>query len=173
MIHYIGSFFPDLHEVTRSLNDPLKADALWFWGPYQEQSFNAVKPLVSAAPVLVFYDVTKPATVSADSSSYGLGGVPLQQHGQKSKPVAFCSLTLTAAEQRYAQIEEKKTSWGMRLREIRPISLWSGTVQTLNRPQTSRALNQQQGSRQHPTEVPAPSREIDAVQRQGIHLGRL
>ena len=36
MIHYLGSFLPDLHVVTRPLNDLLKADAVWFWGPDQE-----------------------------------------------------------------------------------------------------------------------------------------
>ena len=49
---------PDLHVVTRPLKYLLKADAAWFWGPDQEQSFNAVKALVSAAPVLAFYDFT-------------------------------------------------------------------------------------------------------------------
>ena len=53
------------------------------------------------------------------------------------------------------------------LREVLTIAVWSGTVLTLNRPQTSRALDQQQGHRQHPTEVPAPSHAMDAVQRQG------
>ena len=58
------------------------------------------------------------------------------------------------------------THWGgvagrsVGLREVRSIPVWSGTVQTLNRPETSRALDQQQGSRQHPTEVPAPSHEV-------------
>ena len=107
VIHYLGSFLPDLHEVTRPLNNLLKADAAWFCSPYQEQWCNAVKALVSAAPVLALCDATKPTTVSAGASNYGLGGGLLQQHGQKWKPATFCSRTLTAAEQRYAHIEKE------------------------------------------------------------------
>ena len=56
---------------------------------------------------------------------------------------------------------------GVGLRTVRPIPVWYGTVQTLNRTQTSRALDQQQGPRQHHTDVRATSHEIDAVQREG------
>ena len=57
---------------------------LMLLGPDQEQSINALNALVSAVPVLA--DVTKPTTVSAGASSYGLSGVLLQkQHGQKWK----------------------------------------------------------------------------------------
>ena len=107
IIYYLGSFLPDLHEVTNPLNDLLKADAMCFWDADQEKSFIAVKALVSGALVEAFYNITKHTTVNADASSYGLGGVLLQPHGQNWKSVAFCSRTLTQAERRGAQIEKE------------------------------------------------------------------
>lgn len=103
MVHYLGAYLPDLHVATRPLNDLLKGDAVWAWGPDQENALNKLKQLVSSTPVLAYYDVTKPTVVSADASSYGLGGVIMQE----GKPVAFCSRSLTPAEQRYAQIEKE------------------------------------------------------------------
>ncbi len=108
MVHYLGSYLPDLHSITRPLNDLLKADIAWSWGPAQEEAFNKTKKLVSSTPVLAYYDPRKPTCVSADASSYGIGGVLLQDHGGgRLKPVAFCSRMLSDTEQRYAQIEKE------------------------------------------------------------------
>jgi len=58
------------------------------------------------SPVLTFYDVIRPTTVSADTSSYGIGVVLLQLHGEDWKPVAYCSRRFTDTETRYAQIKK-------------------------------------------------------------------
>ena len=51
--------------------------------------------MVTSAPTLAYFDPSKPTTVSADASSYNIGGVLMQITDGKQHPVAFCSRTLT------------------------------------------------------------------------------
>ena len=48
-------------------------------------------------PVLRFFNVQKPVTISCDASSTGLGGMLLQEE----RPVVYASRSLTDAESRY------------------------------------------------------------------------
>lgn len=89
------------------MSELLEKEKAWTWGPTQKTAFHSVKELVSTAPTLSYYDVTKRTVVSADSSACGIGGVLLQEHGGTLKPVKFCSRTLTPTEKRYAQIEKE------------------------------------------------------------------
>ena len=52
MAHYLGAYLPDLHVTTRPLNDLLKGDVVWSWGPDQEGS-EAAGVVDSSARILL------------------------------------------------------------------------------------------------------------------------
>ena len=95
-----------------------------------------IKESLSNLPTLVFFDLTKSTTVSSDASSYGTGGVLLQEHDGVMKPVAYCSRTLTGPERRYAQIEKECLGavWACEKFERYLIDLDSFTLETDHKP---------------------------------------
>ena len=64
---------------------------------------NTIKKFLTDAPVLRYYDVSKPVTVQCDASQSDLGVVLLQD----CQPVCYASRALTDTESRYAQIEKE------------------------------------------------------------------
>ena len=103
LVQYLAKFIPNLSDVSDPLRILVKNDVQWHWNREQQQSFDELKRLVSTAPVLQFYNVDEPVTVSVDASSKGLG-VVLLQNGQ---PVAYGSKALSETQKRYAQIERE------------------------------------------------------------------
>ena len=107
MVNHVAKFAPNLAEVTKPLRDLLKKENDWVWGPDQEEAFKKLKTLLSTAPVLQHYNPNKPTLISADASSYGMGGVLMQKDSEGWKPVFYASRSMTSTEQRYAQVEKE------------------------------------------------------------------
>ena len=78
-------------------------DEPWFWTKEQYVAFDKIKEAVTSAPVLKYFDSSKPTEESGDASSQGLGFVLTQE----DHPVTYASRALTQAEQRYSQIEKE------------------------------------------------------------------
>ena len=102
-IKYFAKFLPRLSEVAQPLRHLTTENACFMWSPQHDKAFSEVKKLVVNHPVLRYYDINEVVTVQCDASERGLSATLLQT----GQPVAFASRTLTATEQRYAQIEKE------------------------------------------------------------------
>ena len=62
-----------------------------------------IQRMISTAPVLAYYDVTKPITIQCDASQFGLGAALLQD----GHPIAYSSQALMVIERNYVQIKKE------------------------------------------------------------------
>jgi hypothetical protein len=103
MVQYLAKFIPNLSEISAPLRSLVESKTQWHWEEPQKESFRQLKSLVASTPVLRYYDVNSPVTLSVDASSQGLGAVIMQEQ----QPIAYASRALTSTQQRYAQIEKE------------------------------------------------------------------
>lgn len=103
LVTYVGNFIPNLSEKTHKLRELLKKDIEWHWDDEHDRCFGELQRCITNPPVLRFYSLDKPVTISVDASKNGLGAC-LMQDGM---PVCFASRSLTRTEQNYAQIEKE------------------------------------------------------------------
>ena len=102
VINYLGKFSPNLDTLSQPLRELLSKNRQWEWGTPQESAFLTLKQELTAPTVLRLYDPNVETKISADASSYGVGGVLLQRNDMADswKPVAYCSRTLNATTSR-------------------------------------------------------------------------
>ncbi|UYV61651.1 K02A2.6-like [Cordylochernes scorpioides] len=107
MVNYLGKFIPNLADKLQPLNSLLSTKNEWVWDEPQKKSFNLLKQELVSRPNLALFDPSRTTIVSADASSFGLGGVLRQEQPDGSlKPIAYVSRTLSETEKRYSQIEK-------------------------------------------------------------------
>ena len=74
----------------------------------QDDAFKKAKHIISPAPVLQYYDLSKPGTLQDDTRGAGVGGALLKPNSDgRLQLVAYTSNSLNATEQRYSQIEKE------------------------------------------------------------------
>ena len=103
MLTYLGKFIPNLSHIASPLRTLLERNVKWYWQPEQVKSFLSLKELITTAPVLKYFNSSRPTKLSVDASCKGLGAVLLQDN----HPIAYASRALTTFQQCYAQIEKE------------------------------------------------------------------
>lgn len=103
MLTYLGRYIPNLSQKTEKLRLLTKKNTVWHWDENTNKAFNELKNILTAAPVLQYFDTHKPVTLSVDASQAGLGAVILQDN----LPIEYASRSLNDTQKNYAQIEKK------------------------------------------------------------------
>lgn len=103
LFKYLGRFIPNLSQRSANLRNLTHDDTEWHWSSEHAGEMCDLLLEISKKPVLAIYRPSDPIVIQTDSSKNGLGSVILQ-NGQ---PVAFASRSLTASEQKWAQIEKE------------------------------------------------------------------
>ena len=57
MINYLGAFIPNLAARMKLMNDLLKSDSEWQWGPEKDKSYAETKQTIVETPTLAFYNL--------------------------------------------------------------------------------------------------------------------
>ena len=92
---YLQRFAPNLSQITALMRELLKEQNQFVWDDQvQGTSFKQLKDVLSASPVLKYFDCRAETELQCDASDMALGAC-LMQGGQ---PVAYASRALTPAE---------------------------------------------------------------------------
>jgi len=103
MVKYLSKFLVDLSQICEPIRRLTHKNVPWSWGNEQNDALEKIKKAVTSAPVLKYFDTSKPTEGIGDASSKGIGFVLTQE----DHPVTYASRALTQAEQRYSQIEKE------------------------------------------------------------------
>ena len=102
-VNYLSRYLPSLSHVLEPLRQLTRPEVPWHWTHAQQEAMDQVKHLVTAAPVLAYYNLECELSIQCDASGKGLGVALLQQ----GRPIAYASRALTDTETRYASIERE------------------------------------------------------------------
>ena len=103
MVTYLAKFIPHLSEMTEPLRRLEDKNVEFQWLDQHSIAMNTINKFLTEAPVVRYYDVSKPVTIQCDAGQSGLGAVLLQD----GQPVCYAFRALTDTESRYAQIEKE------------------------------------------------------------------
>src|SRR6266545_2693692 len=128
--NFYRRFIKDFSEHARPLFDLTRNDAGWRWESAEQSAFDRLKQSVTASPVLISPDSTRPFRIEADSSDFATGAVLSQMSAEDEKwhPVAFLSKSLSSVERNY-EIHDKEI-----LAIIRALQEWRHFVEGAEHP---------------------------------------
>ena len=103
MANYLSRYLRKFADTCESLREWTRPNNAWEWSDKQGRAVREIKQAITTAPVLRYFDTTKPTLMQCDASSLELGALLLQD----GQPISYASRALTECKRGYAQIEKE------------------------------------------------------------------
>ena len=109
-VSYYRRFIPNFSKVAKPLNQLLQnlegspsqeKKFNVYWGPEQQEAFEALQRLCTESPVLAYADFKAPFILHTDASGEGLGAVLYQVQEGRQRVITYASRSLSKREKNY------------------------------------------------------------------------
>lgn len=121
MVGWYRRFIRDFSSITAPISQLLRKEKTKFeWTEEAEIAFQNVKAALVTAPVLTMPDYTQPFLLQTDASDVGIGAVLTQEIEGEERVVAYLSMKLTPAQQKYHVTERECLAVLMAIERFRP-----------------------------------------------------
>jgi len=107
LANYYRRFVKHFAAIARPLNQLTRKHQHFAWTSSHQNAFEALKTILTSAPLLLIPDTSQPFVIHTDASDYATGAVLSQDQGSGLQPVAFLSATLKAAEGNYSTYDKE------------------------------------------------------------------
>ena len=102
LVKYLNRFSANLVQIAELLQRLCKKDTVYVCESQQQEAFEAIKAVITTAPVPAYFHKDKKHYIQTDASLKGLGAVLLQD----DHPVVYTARSLTT-EKQYSNIERE------------------------------------------------------------------
>lgn len=119
LANFYRRFIHDFSRIALHLTELTKKNRVFEWSAEAQDSFDALKSSLCAAPVLAPPDRDRPYTITCDASAFAIGAVLSQGEGDDYRVVAFESRKLQPAERNYLTHDKETLSVVHALRKWR------------------------------------------------------
>jgi hypothetical protein len=107
-INFVRRFVPSFSEMVRPLQNLIKKDVQYHWGPLESQAFDSIKKAIIDAPSLMSHDFSQDFTLYTFASDRSYAIVLTQKNAENNEvPIAFMSAAFKGAELNYPTVDQQ------------------------------------------------------------------
>jgi hypothetical protein len=105
-INFVRRFVPSFSEMVRPLQNLIKKDVQYHWGPLESQAFDSIKKAIIDAPSLMSPDFYQDFTLYTFASDRSYVVVLTQKNVENNEvPISFMSSSFKGAELNYPVVD--------------------------------------------------------------------